>query len=54
MESTVVYVLILKGLGEGGLYKMVTGAGLKILRKFEGPRGGGAWLGGAETESASQ
>ena len=46
MESTVVEVLIVKGLGESGLYKMVTPVRLKILREFEGPRGGGAWLAG--------
>jgi hypothetical protein len=35
-------VLILHGLGEGGDYEVVTPAGLKILREFEGRRGGGA------------
>jgi len=34
--------LILSGLGEGGYYKLVTWEGLKILREFEGPRGGDA------------
>ena len=42
MESTVVEVLILNGFGEGGFYKMVNPAGRKILRKFEGQRGGDA------------
>ncbi len=42
MESTVVEVLILNGFGKIGFYKIVTGMGLKILRDFEGPRGGGA------------
>ena len=42
MESTVVEVLIVKELGENGFYEMVTWVGLKILREFEGPRGGGA------------
>ena len=46
MESTVVEVLILNGFGKIGFYKIVTGMGLKILRDFEGPRGGGAWLAG--------
>ncbi|MGC1483080.1 MAG: hypothetical protein WA789_04740 [Candidatus Acidiferrum sp.] len=41
MESTFVEVLIVKGLGENGFYEMVTWEGLKILREFEGPRGGG-------------
>ena len=42
MESTVVEVLILNGLGEGSFYKMVTWEGRKILVEFEGPAGGGA------------
>jgi hypothetical protein len=42
VESTVVEVLILNGLGEGSLYKMVIWKGRKILREFEGPRGGDA------------
>ena len=42
MESTLVEVLILNGLGESGVYEVVTWAGLKILREFEGRRGGGA------------
>jgi hypothetical protein len=42
VESTFVEVLILKELGEGGFYEMVTWVGLKILREFEEPRGGGA------------
>ena len=46
MESTVVEVLIVKGLGENCLYKVVTPVRLKILREFEGARGGGAWLAG--------
>ena len=40
MESTLVEVLILNGFGEGGLYKIVTWVGWKILGEFEGPRGG--------------
>ena len=39
MESTVVEVLILNGLGEGSFYKVVTYEGRRILREFEGPRG---------------
>jgi hypothetical protein len=42
VESTIVEVLIVKGLGENGFYKMVTWVGLEILREFEGPRSGGA------------
>jgi hypothetical protein len=42
VESTVVKVLIVKGLGENGFYEMVIWVALKILREFEGPRGGGA------------
>jgi hypothetical protein len=42
MESTVVEVLIVKRLGERGFYEVVTWVVLKILRQFEGPRGGGA------------
>jgi hypothetical protein len=34
VESTVVEVLILKGLGWSGFYKVVTWEGLKILRGF--------------------
>jgi hypothetical protein len=42
VESTLVEVLILNGLRNGGLYKMVIGVGLKVLEEFEGRRGGGA------------
>jgi len=42
VESTLVEVLILDGLGEDGFYKMVTLVGLKILVGFEGRLGGGA------------
>lgn len=42
MESTVAEVLILNGLGEGGYYEVVTWEGLRILREFEGRRGGDA------------
>lgn len=42
MESTLVEVLILNGLGNGGFYKVVTRVGLKVLEEFEGRRGGGA------------
>jgi hypothetical protein len=42
VESTVVEVLIVKGLGENGYSEMVTWVALKILRQFEGPRGRGA------------
>ena len=42
MESTLAEVLILKGLGGGGFYKLVTREGPKVLRGFEGLRGGGA------------
>jgi hypothetical protein len=42
VESIVVEVLILNGLGGGGFYQMVTWEGQKILVEFEGPRGGGA------------
>ena len=42
MESTLVEVLILKGLGGGGFYKLVIWEGLKILWEFEGPHGGDA------------
>ena len=41
MESTVVQVLILNGLGEVAFYEVVTWVGLKILRGFYGSRGGG-------------
>jgi len=40
--------LILDGLGEGGFYKVVIWVGLKLLGGFEVPRGGGAWLAGAQ------
>jgi hypothetical protein len=50
VESTVAQVMILNGFGEGGFYKMVTWAGLKILEEFEGPRDRGAWLTGARTQ----
>jgi len=42
VESSLVEVLILKGLGVGGFYKLVTQEGLRILREFEGPRDGDA------------
>jgi hypothetical protein len=42
VESTVVEVLILKGFGENGFYKVVTRVALRILGEFEGRRGGGA------------
>ena len=42
MESAVVEVLILNGLGESSFYKIVTWEGRKILVEFEGPRGGDA------------
>ena len=42
MKSIVVEVLIVEELGKNGFYEMVTWVGLKILREFEGPRGGGA------------
>jgi hypothetical protein len=42
VESTVVEVLILDGLGDGGFYKMVIRVELKILVGFEGRLGGGA------------
>jgi hypothetical protein len=42
VESTVVEVLFVKGLGENGFCEMVTWVALKILQEFEGPRGGGA------------
>jgi hypothetical protein len=42
VNNPVVEVLIVKGLGENGLYEKVTWVGLKFLREFEGPRGGGA------------
>jgi hypothetical protein len=41
MESTVAEVLILKGLGEGAVYKLVTWAKRGISEEFCGPRGGG-------------
>jgi hypothetical protein len=50
VKSTLVEVLILDGLGEDCFYKVVIREGLKILREFEGPRGGGAWLVGARTD----
>jgi hypothetical protein len=43
VESTVVEVLILNGLGESSYYEMVILVGRNILRDFfEGSRGGGA------------
>jgi hypothetical protein len=42
VESTFVEVLILSGLGESGIYKVVIRVGLEILVGFEGPRGEGA------------
>ena len=42
MESTLVEVLILKELGDGGYYKVVTCVGRRILGEFEGRRGGDA------------
>ena len=42
MESTLVEVLILDGLGNDSYYKVVTSVGLEVLGEFEGPRGGGA------------
>jgi hypothetical protein len=42
VESTLAEVLILKKLGAGGSYKVVTRVRRKILRDFEEPRGGGA------------
>jgi hypothetical protein len=42
VESTVVEVLILNELGEGGYYEVVTYVRLKTLREFEVRRGGGA------------
>ena len=42
MESAVVEVLILNGLEEGSIYKMVIYGRRKILVEFEGPRGGDA------------
>jgi len=42
VESTVVEVLILKGLEESSFYKVVTWEGRKILVEFEGQRGGDA------------
>ena len=42
MESTLVEVLILDGMGNNGFYKVVIRVELKILVEFEGPRGGGA------------
>jgi hypothetical protein len=44
VESTLVEVLILKELGGGGFYKVVTRVGLEVLEEFEGRRGGDAWL----------
>jgi hypothetical protein len=35
-------VLILNGFGEDGFYEVVIWEGLKILKEFQGPRGGGA------------
>jgi hypothetical protein len=42
VESTLVEVLILDGLGADGFYKVVILVGLNILGEFEEPRGGGA------------
>jgi hypothetical protein len=42
VESTLVEVLILDGLGDDGFYKMVIRVGLKSLEGFEGRLGGGA------------
>ena len=39
MESTLLEVLILNGLGEGGFCKVVNQVGRKILAEFEGLRG---------------
>jgi len=44
LESTLVEVLILKELGGGCFYKVVTWVGLEVLEEFQGRRGGGAWL----------
>jgi len=46
VESTVVEVLILNGLGAGSYYEVVTPVALNILGEFEGRRAGGAWEGG--------
>jgi hypothetical protein len=54
VESTVVEVLILNGWGESGSYQVVTCVELKILREFEGRRGGGAWFAGGRTGSEPQ
>jgi hypothetical protein len=42
VESTVVEVLILGGLGDDGFYEVVTRVGLEVLEEFEGRRGGDA------------
>jgi hypothetical protein len=42
VESTLVEVLILGELGEGGFYKVVTRVELEILGEFEEQRGEGA------------
>jgi len=42
VESTLVEVLILNGLGNNSFYKVVTRVGLEVLEEFEGPRGGDA------------
>jgi len=42
VESTLAEVLILHGLENHSIYKVVTRVGLKILEEFEGRRGGGA------------
>ena len=42
MESTLAEVLILKELGDGVFYKIVTYVGRRILVEFEGLRGGDA------------
>ena len=42
MESTLVEVLILNGLGQDSFYKIVIWEERKIFVEFEGPRGGDA------------
>ena len=42
MQSAVVEVLILNGLGQDSFYKIVTWEERKTLVEFEGPRGGDA------------
>jgi hypothetical protein len=51
VESTVVEVLILNGLGDDCFYKMVNAVDGKIVGEFDGPQGGGASLSGAGTEA---